>query len=224
MWPAFIWRGLASRAILRGFDVLGAAWQTFFQPGANVVGNGGLPLTPQKFIAAAEKLKSDDMRRATVIALNRTADGARAEAVRRIRGIYKIRAKDVRNAFTIERAYLGRMGAVVRADGPRLNVINFNARPSTPGGKRPPRGVSVDIKGTRKVIPGSFVVGMGGSGYTGVFRRKGKSRFPIQAVNTVSVPGMFKGQIDAAFAAVAKERFQREFRSAIGTILRRRGG
>jgi hypothetical protein len=172
------------------------------------------------FRASVERLKSSQMNRAVAIALNRTADGVQTEAIRMIRDTHRILRREVARAFTIRRAYAGRLEAMVFASGRPLNVIGFEARPSQPGGKRPKLGVSVNIKGTRKVIPGSFVVRIPNNGYLGVFMRKGRSRFPIRAVTTVSVPGLFRRDIVSnAIAGVATDRFRTELAGAVRSIL-----
>lgn len=174
------------------------------------------------FRASVERLKTSQMNRAAAIALNRTADGVQTEAIRMIRATHRILRREVARAFTIRRAYAGRLQAMVFASGRPLNVIGFGARPSSPGGKRPRVGVSVDIKGTRKVIPGSFVVRIPNNNYIGVFMRKGRARFPIRAVTTVSVPGLFRRDIvNSAIPKVATGRFRSELQSAVRSILLR---
>lgn len=174
------------------------------------------------FRASVERLKSAQMNRAIAIALNRTAEGVQTEANRMIRATHRILQREVARAFTIRRAYAGKLQAMVSASGRPLNVIGFEARPSQPGGKPPKVGVSVNIKGVRKKIPGSFVVKIPNTSYLGVFMRKGRSRFPIRAVTTVSVPGLFRRDIASnAIANVATDRFRSELASAVRAILLR---
>lgn len=164
------------------------------------------------FRASVERMKSQEMNRAIAIALNRTADGVQAEAIRRIRETHKIQAQVVRRAFVIRRAYAGRLQSMVYASGRPLNLIGFGARQTK-------KGVTVDVKGTRKLIPGAFIATLPNNSYRGVFSRKGKARFPIKALTTVSVPGLFKRDIASqALAGVATDRFRRELSSAVRFI------
>lgn len=171
------------------------------------------------FRASVSATKSRGMPRAIAIALNRAADRVQAGAIRLIRGSYRIQARELRRGFTIRRAHAGNLEAVVRASGRPLNVIAFGARPSAPGGRLPKVGVSVNIKGTRKRISGAFVARISNNGYVGVFQRKGKARFPIRAVTTVSVPGLFRKDIVTnAIPAVALDAFRTELERAVRAI------
>lgn len=171
------------------------------------------------FRASIDNMKSRDMNRAAAIALNRTADSVQTEAIRLIRSTYKILAREVKRGFTIRRAYAGKLQSMVFASGRPLNVIGFGARPSQPGGRLPKVGVSVDIKGARKRIPGAFVARISNNGYVGVFMRKGRARFPIRAVTTVSIPGLFRKDIVSnAIGSVATDRFRKELTAAVRAI------
>jgi hypothetical protein len=76
------------------------------------------------------------------------------------------------------------------------------------------RGVSVEINtGKRSLIRGAFVATMR-SGHTGIFRRRGKSRLPIDEVFTSKIADVFRdsGMIPAVHArtrAVFKGAFDR---------------
>ena len=164
------------------------------------------------FRASVDRLKTVEMRRAAAIALNRTADGVQTEAIRMIRATHKIMRRELARGFTIRRAYQGRLEAMVYASGRPLNVIAFGARQTR-------KGVSIDIKGARKVISHSFIATIPNNNYTGVFVRQGKSRFPIKAVTTVSIPGLFRRDIISnAIANVAIDRFRKELASAIRAL------
>lgn len=176
------------------------------------------------FLASVERLKSQEMNRAIAIALNRTAVGVRSAAIDEIRKIYKVKHATLTKAFTVRRAYHGKLQSMVFASGRPLNVIGFGARQVR-------AGVSVDIKGARKVIPGAFIMSIRPPGadapVRAVFERKfigargGKrhGRFPIRGVTTVKVPGMFsKDVVVDALRGVAVDRFTRELASAVRAI------
>lgn len=173
------------------------------------------------FRASVDRFSKQDMNRATAIALNRTAEGVRAEAMRRIRGKYNVAARELSRGFTIRRAYAGKLQTMVFASGRPLNVGAFGARQTK-------KGVTVAIKsGARKLVPGAFFMTIGNNGYRGVFQRKflsGKSgprwpRLPVRAVTTVDVPGLFRQEIvKESLAAIVPERFRTELTRAIRAV------
>lgn len=173
------------------------------------------------FRMAVDRMKDQDMNRAIAIALNRTADGVRAEAIRRIRGKYNVRAAELRRGFTIRKAYAGNLRSIVFANGKPLNVGAFNARQTK-------KGITVAIKsGGRKTIMGAFFMTVGNNGYRGVFERRflsGKSgkrhgRYPIRAVTTVSVPGLFRQEVvKEQLAGIVPGRFRTELGRAVRAI------
>lgn len=116
-------------------------------------------------------------------ALNRTAQNTRTNIVRGLRddvGL-NLRAKDIRSGFDIHRATWGRLEARVAGKGPvAASLYLFAPRPKQPGGKRPTVGISVQVlrKSARKPVPQSFLATI--NGVVGIYRRKGKERFPIK--------------------------------------------
>lgn len=169
------------------------------------------------FLASVQGLKNTEMKRAVSAALNRTAQGAQAEAIRKIRETYNVQAKELRRGFTIRRAWPGKLVAEVRASGSNLNVIGFGARETK-------KGVSFAVKaGQRKTIAGAFIASI--NGYQAVWMRQKKAdgtlygRLPIRAITTVSVPGMFSNDaIERALVSIVPGRFERELRSAVRAI------
>lgn len=181
------------------------------------------------FRSAVDRVKNQDMNRAIVIALNRTADGVKAEAIRRIKATHKVADRELRKGFTVRRAYAGNLRSMVYASGRPLNLIGFGARQTR-------KGVTVNVKGSRKLIPGAFIATIrvpNAGEVRAVFERKfvsghsGKrsGRFPIRGVTTVSVPGLFKRDIvSKAISGIATDRFRRELTSAVRFIVLNKGG
>lgn len=173
------------------------------------------------FRASVDRFAKQDMNRAIAIALNRTGDGVRAEAMRRIRGKYNVAARELSRGFKVRRAYAGNLRTIVEASGRALNVGAFGARQTK-------KGITVAIKtGSRKLIPGAFFMTIGNNGYRGVFQRKflsGKSgkrfgRYPVRAVTTVDVPGLFRQEIvKESLAAIVPDRFRTELSRAIRAV------
>ena len=173
------------------------------------------------FRASVDRFSKQDMNRAIAIALNRTADGVRAEAIRRIRRTYNVAARELSRGFTTRKAYAGNLRSIVFANGRPLNVGAFGARQTK-------KGITVAIKsGARKLIPGAFFMTVGNNGYRGVFQRKfisGRSgkrfgRYPIRAVSTVSVPGLFRQEVvKEQLAAIVPDRFRTELARAVRAV------
>jgi hypothetical protein len=154
-----------------------------------------------------DQLRSDLVDRALVRALNRTIDWARAEMSRRIRAEYNIKAGKVNSELRVEHATFGhgrrQVTLFVPAGKRSLNLIHFNARQTK-------RGVSVLVKkgGARKVIPGAFIANDNKT----VFKRVGKSRLPIKALQTIDVPQMFNTErIRRSVESQLPEKFKKNF-------------
>ena len=163
--------------------------------------------------------------KAAARALNRAATTVRAESSREIRKEYNIKAAEIRKEMSIQRATPLRLVSIVKAKGRRLTLHRFNA-------KQNKTGVAVTIKkGRRQTIRSAFIQ-PGTAGNPVVFARgkyvggrfvPGKSRYPIAALNTVSVPVMFSQRVIVkALERVAGEAFRknylRELRFALGQV------
>jgi hypothetical protein len=125
-------------------------------------------------------------------ALNRTADTGRTRIVKEVRTLYRLRAKDIRDRITIRRASGTELEVRIRASGNRLPLVSFD--PRQVGSKTSRRGterggVSVNIKGSRKLIKGAFIATMS-NGHRGVYQRRGLGRLPIDELYTISIPEM----------------------------------
>lgn len=171
--------------------------------------------TARQFLASAEGLRGALKTRALVHSLNRAMQGVKTDASREIRATYRIKKSTVDRAFSEQRATPASLTAIVRVRGRPLSLAHFSPRVNKRAG-----GVSVNVKGTRKVIRGAFLRTFvaragdesGGYGYNVVFIREGKARYPIKALKTVDVPGLFvMRDIHAAVRRGVQERFEKEF-------------
>jgi hypothetical protein len=152
-------------------------------------------------------LHRDIAEKATARAVNRTMEQARTDMSREIRQEFNITAAKVREKLFLRRAgFKGGQLSIEAAllsqtkNGRRsINLINFQARQNA-------QGVAVKIKraGGRKTIKGAFI---GNKGRT-VFKRRGKSRLPIDPLQTIDVPMMFNTRkINNAVVRKIKEKF-----------------
>lgn len=167
-------------------------------------------------------LDQREVRRVIVRALNRTADGVRTDAFRKIRETYNVTNKALRGndrragAIAIRRANDNHLIAVVTASGNPLPLSGFAPRETR-------KGVSISVrKGVRKVLAGSFIARMK-SGHVGVFMRRAAKRLPIDEKYTVDFAHMFGAKdVQAAIEPLARGRFDAELDRQIGLIVNRK--
>lgn len=157
-------------------------------------------------------------------AATRAVRGIRTDGSKLIRSEYNVKARVVSQAFTIQQATRNNIEAVARVRGHRLSLIHFSPKPSRPGMRRPPVGVSVKVKRQRKVIPGSFIARMRKNSSPGIFMRKGKARFPIEKKYSLAVPEMldrddFRDEIQDG----ANRRFEKTLNQEINHMLHKQG-
>lgn len=178
----------------------------------------------EKQIERAEELLKnipDGVSKAIVNAINRAAEGARTDAVKKARERYHVKAKDIRKTIEIERATYENQAAIVRAEGSPLALSKFKITPSKPPQKRRKKPVIARvIRGEGGPIPGAFVARMK-SGHIGVFKRAGKSRLPITQLFGPSVPQMLGYETVTAFVEErAQERLEQRLEYEIDRLLR----
>ncbi len=127
--------------------------------------------------------------RAVSRALNRAVAGVKTDTVKASREEYNVKATRVRKSFKIKKAGNSVLEAAAVSSGSKIPLIHFGARPNKPRGRRPVAGATVQVKQQRKNIPHSFAATMG-TGHTGLYRRKGKGRLPIEELYGPAVPHM----------------------------------
>lgn len=168
----------------------------------------GLDALQKKLIKTASDLDT----KAKAMAINKTAEKARAEINRVIPQEYAVKAAEVRNAIDLRRANGRELRAVIsifgsaRRRGRSLNMIHFLAAIQAAGRAVKTRGSKAkkaDLKsianqlgfmvrrdGGLKKIPGAFI---GNNGRT-IFRRTGKARLPIEPMQVIGFSQMFSSQ------------------------------
>jgi hypothetical protein len=129
-------------------------------------------------------------------AINHTIGKTKTATNREIRSVYRLKAKDVTKSLRVTRAFPMRQFGELIASGAPLPAIAFSARQTR-------KGVTLNIKGLRKLIRGAFLATMP-SGKRGVFgrgnyskdgfqfrtkriRKKGND-LPIEEIKSVSIP------------------------------------
>lgn len=168
-------------------------------------------------MAELDDLTSGKQRVAIMRALNRAGDGVRTDASREIRRVYRVKKSTVDKAFSVGRASAERLQVVVTITGRPLSLAGFDP-------KQTRKGVTVNIKGQRKLIPHAFIRTLRtkkGEEYDVVFIRTGDGRFPVKALKTVDVPGAFtREDVLAVVNSATFERFDTELDRQMKYLLR----
>ncbi|MCZ8520130.1 MULTISPECIES: phage tail protein [Paenibacillus] len=152
-------------------------------------------------------------------ALNRTIQGMRTEAGRKVRETYDVKLSDVRPTLSIKRASPGDLVAILDSRGPNTPLIRFKTTPRKPP-KRQPKVLKASVKRSGgKPIPGAFVTQVGG--HIGVLKRKGKARLPIEELFGPPVPVMLrepgvKEHLEAEAERRMSQRLQHELKRLLG--------
>lgn len=161
--------------------------------------------------------------RAVSRALNRAVAGVKTDAAKASRKAYNVKATRVKKGFKIKKAGNTVLEAVAVSSGPRIPLINFGARPSKPGVRKPLAGASVQVKQGRKNVRHSFAAKMR-TGHTGLFRRKDKERLPIQELYGPAVPQMIGNEkIQAEIKENAVIRFNKNLNHEVDYALQKMG-
>jgi hypothetical protein len=99
----------------------------------------------------------------------------RSEGSKRVRSMKRIKATYVRRAMTLRRSKGGEVADMLFALDVDGDAVPLTAYPN----RQTKKGVSVEVnRGKRTLIKGAFK-GKMGSGHSGVFKRRGKERLPI---------------------------------------------
>lgn len=120
--------------------------------------------------------------------LNRTIAQVKTEASRNIRQEVRLKAKDVNRGLVIVRAN-SQKGALVTMQA--SIQVNTNPVPLFQyGAKQTKQGVTVNVKGIRKLVKHAFIAKMK-SGHEGVFLQRGKARLPIDELYSTRLSDVF---------------------------------
>lgn len=150
-------------------------------------------------------------------ALSRAGTGVKTEAGRKIRQTYTIKARDVSQTIKVTRS--GSLGLRLTSRGPNIPLIRFKTTPSSRP-DTPPKVLKAGVKkGRKKPIPGAFVANVGG--HTGVLKRLGQKRLPINELYGPAAPVMLgsKGtreHLEAETKRRVEDRLDHEINRMLG--------
>lgn len=108
-------------------------------------------------------LTSSEMNRAIAASLTRVGAMAKTKASREIRNKYKITKRELDKNFKQDRAAASKLSTTIYTWGRPIGLRDFKP-------KQMKKGVSVNITGTRKVVPHTFIAETM-NGHIGVFGR-----------------------------------------------------
>ncbi len=184
-----------------------------------------------KALEYALKTTAKELERAEVMAINKTATKARTEMKRAISSEFTILQKDVNKKLKVTKARRGHAVAVLEPIAGRrgysMNLIHFLEK--KPGIREQKRRIKAEgnrpqlrfhiKRGGAKTIKGAFI---GNKGRT-VFKRTGKGRLPIEPVQTIGVPGMFKTRrVNERVLARIRKELPIEMERAVAHVIRKR--
>jgi hypothetical protein len=139
------------------------------------------------------RLHKDVAEQAMARAINRTLDQGKTRMQRAIVAEFNVKPRVVRESLRVKRASraagLYAISGFLESPSKRgrsRNLIHF-------GAVQTKRGVTVKVKrsGSRKLIPGAFIINAGNQYGGTVMIRRGKQRLPINARQTIDVAQMF---------------------------------
>lgn len=195
--------------------------------------NPGTLEKAERFIKAFGPLAVPGIQRA----MNRSLKGVRTDAARAVRGVYNVKAKQVRDSFTIYGAgkggsahggmHGGRLQASAVSRGRRIPMAAFPTNPRDTRRTRLPK-VGARVKITRqggfKTIPGAFI-GTSRKGKKTVYVRQGKDRHKLRSLAGPSIPQMIGAaghpDIYTEIRNNAVSRYEKNFDHEMNRLLKR---
>ena len=150
--------------------------------------------------------------------VNKMLIQGRNAAQRKMREIYNIKAKTLKDHTVLRRATNRTQEGQILIKGRKLPLIAFGARQVR-------RGTTVKVKksGGRKLIRHAFIASMP-SGKIHVWMRRGPSRLPIEGKFTISVAGMFENQGAKEFEDLLQKKMPLTFEHELEHFLAKGAG
>ncbi len=152
-------------------------------------------------------------------ALNKTATTARAEISRELSSRVGIRVTKIKDLVRLHKATSSNWRAAITLSGRRFSLVDLKARQIK-------GGVSYRQASTRSrvLIKSAFIATMP-SGHVGAFRRKDRSRLPIQELRGPSLAGLYGGAYDLSSRILreSQARLEQNIANQVQLILNRKG-
>lgn len=170
----------------------------------------------QKMLEIAPK----EVTSAAVAAINRAATAVNTQVSKSIRERYVIKAKDLNRHIKKYRANRSTLTAKIIGTSDRLLITYFDVKRGKKG--KGPIRARVLKASSLKAVPGMFF-GTTKRGFTGVLKRIGKARYPLDVPHGPSVPSMFGNndvmkEVTAIADETLNERFEHEINHRFSKI------
>lgn len=150
-------------------------------------------------------------------ALNRAASGIKTNASKKAREMYRIKAKDVNQTFTVKKASKAQLAAAVISKSGSMGLEKFKVNSSNPAARPKKFKAAVKKGGSLKEITRGFVANISG---IKVFRRTSKKRLPIDRLFGPPVPQMVnKKEVREFVEQQAAETYQKRLDHEIKRVL-----
>lgn len=168
-----------------------------------------------KKVADQLKLVPKEIPGATASAINRTLDYTATQVKKEVTKVYAIKQGEVAATITKKKASKSDLNAYIQSKGRtiKLSKFPFNPKSSSKRGRK----VKVKVKKqegykTLNTSPSAFVQNIGG---INIWKRKGKKRFPVKVLSSLSVPQMVSSKeimpiIEKKSAEKLQERVEHE--------------
>lgn len=155
-----------------------------------------------KVVKALENYPKE-IRPAIASAVNKTMDSAVTQIKKEVAAEYTIKQKDIAKAIKKNKANVNKLTAAAIAEGGQVALYKFQHSPQAPPPKqryKQPVKVKVKKSGNKAVVKNKagnkgFIQTM--NGHNMIFARKGKKRYPIEKLFSLSVPQMISDKNDS---------------------------
>ena len=142
----------------------------------------------------------EQVQKATIFALNRTAEWLKSQVSKEISKEKRLKLKLIRDKISMIRANKRDLNARLSCNFRSILVRDL------PNVKQTPIGV----RAGGKIYPHAFIATLKKGGHAGVYRRKGKERFPVKSVTLPIYDNAVK-VIENLLGQEAKQVFEKRF-------------
>ena len=179
--------------------------------------------TTRELIVELGAIEEGITKKASVRAVNRALDRMNTAAGREVRKVYNIKLRAIKDATKIRRASVAnkRAWGKLTFSGRPIPLIEFDARwtPNMAGAS-----VKILVGKGRVIRPGSFIATTK-RGITGVFQRKGKERYPIKNLRSISIPvAVTKQAVLDALTLIGFKSYRDEFLRQVDLLVKKQNG
>ncbi len=154
-------------------------------------------------------------KQAVNLALSRTLEAMRTEAIKKTTEQYQVKASTVRKTMKLNKSQ-----QQLISRGPRLKITDYKFRPIRPRAKNYTGAVRA---GGLKRFPGAFFIKLGSAGKSYPYIRVGKKRWDIKAIFSPAIPQILQNpetlsSMEERAGEVFSQRLNHEVMRALGVF------